>query len=55
MFAKEDDIGAKIGNESIVIGQGKKEKKKKKKKSYSRNFKNAAIVKNYPRLDYGAA
>ena len=31
MFAKEDDIGAKIGNESIVIGQGKKEKKKKKK------------------------
>ena len=32
MFAKEDDIGAKIGNESIVIGQGKKEKKKKKKK-----------------------
>ena len=31
MFAKEDDIDAKIGNESIVIGQGKKEKKKKKK------------------------
>ena len=49
MFAKEDDIGAKIGNESIVIGQGKK------KKTYSRNFKNAAIVKNYPRLDCGAA
>ena len=54
MFAKEDDIGAKIGNESIVIGQGKKEKKKKKK-TYSRNFKNAAIVKKYPRLDCGAA
>ena len=50
MFAKEDDIGAKIGNESIVIGQGKK-----KKKTYSRNFKNAAIVKNYPRLDCAAA
>ena len=32
MFAKEDDIGAKIGNESIVIGQGKKRKKRKKKK-----------------------
>ena len=29
MFAKEDDIGAKIGNENIVIGQGKKKKKKK--------------------------